>query len=82
MLGKIVSAYRDGGGWMLQIDKGAGQKIRAGLTGNILDGDDGDKLVDGGSLTIAQVVGDSKALARCPMSKPLGKNKRIVINLK
>jgi hypothetical protein len=82
VLGKIVSAYRDGGGWMLQIDKGAGQKVRTGLTGSILDGDDGDKLVDGGTFTIAQVVGDSKALARCPMAKPLGKNKRIVINLK
>ena len=59
------------------------QKVKSGLTaGSILDGDDGDKLFDGGTLTIAQVVGDSKALARCPMSKPLGKNKRIVINLK
>ena len=81
-LANIVSAYRDGAGWVLQIDKGASSKIRTGMTGSILDGPDGDKLLDGGTLTIAQVVADNKAIARCSMAKPIGKNKRIVINLK
>jgi hypothetical protein len=82
VLANIVTAYRDGAGWVLQIDKGASQKLRSGQTGSVLDGADGDKLLDGATLTVAQVVGDTKAIARCPMSKPLGKNKRIVINLK
>jgi hypothetical protein len=82
VLGRIVSAYRDGAGWVLQLDKGASAKLRSGMSGNILDGADGDKLVDGANFTIAQVVSADKSIARSSMAKPLGANKRFVVNLK
>ncbi len=53
------------------------------MSGALLDGDDGDKLVEGGSFSITQVVSDSKSIARASgLTKPLGRNKRVVINLK
>jgi hypothetical protein len=81
-LASIVSAYRDGAGWVLQLDRGSGAKIRSGMSGSILEGPDGDKLLDGATFTIAQVIDSSKSIARSSMSKPIGKNKRVVINLK
>jgi hypothetical protein len=67
----------------LYLDKGSSDKLHAGMTGTVLDGPDGDKPFEGGSFSIAQVIGGSKSIAKSStLSKPLGKNKRIVINLK
>ncbi len=53
------------------------------MTGTILEGPEGDKPFEGGSFSIAQVVGSSKSIAKSStLQKPIGKNKRIVVNLK
>lgn len=82
LLGQIISAYRDGPGWVLYIDKGSAQKLHSGQTGAILEGADGDKFIDKGEFTISQVVDANKCIARTSMSKPPGKNKRVLINLR
>ena len=82
VLGNIISAYRDGGGWVLYIDRGSAQKVHAGQTGVILEGPDGEKLVEGGNVSISQVVDANKSIARCNLNRPPGKNKRVVINLR
>jgi hypothetical protein len=82
VLGSIITAYREGAGWVLYLDKGSADKIRPGISGQLLDGPDGDKLLSGGQFTISQVIDANKSIAKCNMSKPPGKNKRIVINLK
>jgi len=78
----IISAYRDGTGWVFYIDKGSQAKLRQGMTGAILEGPDGDKLVDKGDFSISQVVDGNRSIARTNLSKPPGKNKRVLINLR
>lgn len=81
--GSIVSLVREGSTVTLYLDKGAADQLRAGMMGTILDGPEGDKPFEGGSFSIAQVIGGSKSIAKSTtLQKPLGKNKRIVINLK
>ncbi len=81
--GTIVSILHDGSTTTLYLDKGSADQLRPGMMGTILEGPDGDKPFEGGSFSIAQVVGGSKSIARSTtLQKPLGKNKRIVVNLK
>lgn len=83
LYGSIVSMVREGSTVTLYLDKGSADQLHAGMTGTILDGPEGDKPFEGGSFSISQVVGSSKSIARSTtLQKPLGKNKRIVINLK
>ena len=82
LLGTLLSAYREGSNWVLYLDKGSAARVRIGMTGNLLEGTDGDKLVDGASFSVTQVVDDKKSIAQSSYGKPLGKNKRIVLNLK
>jgi hypothetical protein len=82
LLGSIVTAYKEGQAWVLYIDKGSSAKVKVGMTGSILEGPEGDKLLEGANLSISQVIDGSKAIARSNFAKPLGKNKRIVLNLK
>jgi hypothetical protein len=82
LLGSIISAYRDGPGWVLYIDKGSGAKVRQGMSGQILEGSDGDKLLEKGDFTISQVVDGGRSIARTNLTKPPGKNKRVLINLR
>ncbi len=81
--GTIVSVVHDNGVYTLYLDKGSDAQLHSGMMGMILDGPDGDKPLDGGSFSIAQVLGGSKSVAKSTtLQKPLGKNKRIVVNLK
>lgn len=81
--GSIVSILHDGSTTTLYLDKGSADQLRPGMMGMILEGPDGDKPFEGGSFSIAQVVGGSKSIAKTTtLQKPLGKNKRIVVNLK
>ena len=81
--GTIVSMVREGSTVTLYLDKGSGDQLRSGMAGTVLDGPEGDKPFEGGSFAIAQVVGSSKSIAKTTtLQKPLGKNKRIVVNLK
>ena len=82
LLGNVISAYRDGNGWVLYIDKGTSSKLRQGMTGGMLEGPDGDKYLDKGDFTISQVVDGTKSIARTNLNKPPGKNKRCLINLR
>ncbi len=78
--GRIVQAYREGEGMMLQIDKGKGQGVRVGMSGTVLNGPAGEDALDGGKITITQVLGDGKSLAKCSL-KSIGKNSRVAITL-
>jgi hypothetical protein len=81
--GTIVSIVRENGATTLYLDKGSADQLRAGMMGMILDGPEGDKPFEGGSFSISQVLGGSKSVARSStLQKQLGKNKRIVVNLK
>jgi len=81
--GSIVSMVREGSTVTLYLDKGSADQLRTGMMGTILDGPEGDKPLEGGSFSIAQVIGGSKSIAKSTtLQKPLGKNKRIVVNLK
>lgn len=79
--GRIVSAYRDGDNYVLQIDKGSAHGIKVGMTGAVLNGPAGEDVIDGGELKVFQIVGPNKSLARSPV-KSLGKNNRVSITLK
>jgi hypothetical protein len=81
--GSIVTSSREGSTVTLYLDKGSSDQLRTGMLGTILDGPEGDKPLEGGSFSITQIVGASKAIAKSStLQKPLGKNKRIVVNLK
>ncbi len=82
VLASIISAYKEGSTWVWHIDKGAGAKVRVGMAGNVLEGPEGDKLLEGATFSITQVIDDNKAIAKSNFAKPLGKNKRVVMNLK
>jgi hypothetical protein len=79
--GRIVSAYRDGENYVLQIDKGSAHGIKVGMSGTVLNGPAGEDAIDGGELKIFQIVGPTKSLARSGV-KSLGKNNRVSITLK
>jgi hypothetical protein len=81
--GTIVSLVHESGAVTLYLDKGSADQLRTGMMGTILDGPDGDKPLDGGSFSITQVLGGSKSVAKSTtLQKPIGKNKRILVNLK
>jgi hypothetical protein len=81
--GTIVQMVRENGGVTLYLDKGTSDKLRAGMTGTVLDGPEGDKPFEGGSFSISQVVDSGKSIAKSStLQKSLGKNRRIVVNLK
>jgi hypothetical protein len=82
LLGSIVQYHREGGTLVLYLDRGSQAKLREGMSGNILDGPEGDKLLDGGTFTISQVIDGNKSIAHSSYAKQPGKNKRIVVNLK
>jgi hypothetical protein len=81
LLTTLVSAYRDGSDWVLYFDKGSADKVRAGQSGALLEGDS-DKSVEGGTFTIQSVVEDHKSIARSSLKKGVGKNRRAFIQLK
>jgi hypothetical protein len=83
VIAAIVSVAREGSTVTLYLDKGASAGFKVGMSGTVLDGPDGDKPLDGGTFAISQVVGATKAIARSTtLQKPLGKNKRVMVNLK
>jgi hypothetical protein len=82
LLANIVTAYKEGSTWVWYIDKGASARVRVGMSGQVLEGPEGDKPLDGATFSITQVIDDNKAIARSTFAKPLGKNKRVVMNLK
>jgi|GEM_PF-1907922 len=82
LLAKIVQGFREGAAMQLYIDKGSANGVKAGMTGSILEGAEGDKLLEGGTFSINKVLDGKKAVASTNFSKPLGKNNRVVINLK
>lgn len=77
---KILQSYREGSDLVLYIDKGSASNIKAGMTGIILEGADGDKPLDGGTFRITKVVDSTKSIGKATVSK-IGKNTRCVINL-
>jgi hypothetical protein len=82
---KIVGSYRDGDGSMvLYLDRGSGQKLKPGMKGHVLQGADGDNLLDGGEFKIHQIVDSTKCIAKIPkfgLASLGAKNTRAVIHL-
>jgi hypothetical protein len=76
---RIVSSYREGNSLVLYLDKGSAAGVRAGMGGNILEGD-GDKMLDGGAFKITKVVDATKSIGQSGISK-VGKNNKVVIHL-
>jgi hypothetical protein len=78
--GRVVSAYREGEGLTLQIDKGSAAGIQAGMKGQVLQGSSGEDPLDSGEFTITSVVGPNKCLAKTKLPS-IGKNTRVAITL-
>jgi hypothetical protein len=78
--GRVVSAYQEGGGLKLQIDKGSAAGVQMGMKGQILQGSSGEDALDGGEFTVVQIIGPNKCLAKTNLTS-LGKNTRVAITL-
>ncbi len=79
--GRVISAYRgDDDKLTLHLDKGSGQGVKVGMTGNILNGPSGEEILDGGDFKITQIIDSSKSLATSNLHS-LGRNTRVLINL-
>jgi hypothetical protein len=78
--GRVVSAYKEGEGLKLQIDKGSAAGIQIGMKGQVLQGSSGEDALDGGDFTIVQIIGPNKSLAKTTLQS-IGKNTRVVITL-
>jgi hypothetical protein len=78
--GRIVSAYREGGGLTLQLDKGAEAGLRPGMTGTVLDGPSGQEPLSGGDFRVVSVLGASKSVAKSQLHS-IGRNTRVLITL-
>jgi hypothetical protein len=78
--GRVVSAYKEGEGLKLQIDKGSAAGITVGMKGQVLQGSSGEDPLDGGDFTIVQIIAPNKALAKTSLQS-IGKNTRVVITL-
>lgn len=77
---RVVSAYREGSNLMMFIDKGSAAGIKVGNTGMVLQGSDGDDVVDGGEFKITKVVDGNKSVGAANL-RSLGKNNRVTITL-
>jgi hypothetical protein len=78
--GRIVSAYREGEGLTLQIDKGSAQGVKTGQSGSVLSGPSGEDPLDGAAFTVKAVLGPNKCLAKTN-AHSIGKNNRVTITL-
>jgi hypothetical protein len=78
--GKIVQSFRgDDGKMTLYLNRGTKDKLRVGMNGNILDGSDGGKTLEGGQFTITKVLSENQAVGSTSYGKSLGKNNRFMI---
>jgi hypothetical protein len=78
IVARVVSAYREGAGLMMYIDKGSAAGIHVGNTGSVLNGD-GDDALDGGDFKIIKVLDANKSVGQAGL-RSLGKNNRVSIN--
>jgi hypothetical protein len=78
VVARVVSAYREGAGLMMYIDKGSAAGIHVGNTGSVLNGD-GDDALDGGDFRIVKVLDANKSIGQASL-RSLGKNNRVSIN--
>jgi hypothetical protein len=80
IVGKIQSSFKgDDGKLVLFLNKGSKDKIRVGMTGNILSGSDGGEKLDGGAFSITKVIDEGRSVASSNFGKSLGKNNRFFI---
>jgi hypothetical protein len=78
--GRVVSAYKEGEGLKLQIDKGSAAGVQVGMHGQILQGSSGEDPLDNGDFVVVQIVGPNKCLAKTKLDS-IGKNTRVAITL-
>ena len=78
--GKIVQSFRgDDGTITVYLNKGSKDKLRVGMVGQLLEGSEGGKPLDGATFKITKVIGENQAVAILSYAKPLGKNNRFMI---
>jgi hypothetical protein len=78
--GRIVSAYREGAGLTLHIDKGSAAGIKPGMSGTVLSGPSGEDALDGGDFKIVSVLDANKSVGKSGI-RSIGKNNRVMINV-
>ena len=78
--GKVVQSFRgDDGKMTMYLNKGTKDKLRVGMAGNVLDGSDGGKTLEGATFTITKVLGENQSVATSSYGKSLGKNNRFMV---
>jgi hypothetical protein len=76
---KILNISRDTDGKVIvHLDKGSEAKLKAGMKGFILQGREGDTILEGGEFTITEVLDDDHCVAKTSLRR-IGKNNRCVI---
>jgi len=78
--GRIVSAYREGPGLTLHIDKGSAAGLKTGMSGTVLAGPAGEDALDGGEFKIVSVLDANKSVGKTSL-RTIGKNTRVSITL-
>lgn len=80
LVGKIVNSFRaEDGTLTLYLNKGKKDKLRVGMTGEVLEGSEGGRLLVGATFTITKVIGANQAVATARYDKSLGKNNRFLV---
>lgn len=80
IVGKVVNSFRDSDGKLVvYLNKGSKDKLRVGMTVDVLEGSDGGTKLSGASFTITKVISDNQAVASSSYAKTLGKNNRFMV---
>lgn len=80
VVGKVVNSFRESDGKLvLYLNKGSKDKLRVGMSGDILEGSDGGTKLSGANFTITKVISDGQAVASSSYAKSLGKNNRFMV---
>ena len=81
--GNIVQSFQeDDGKTYVYLDKGSAAKLRLNMKGTILLGKEGGQPMDGGSITIVKILGESQAKAVLDNGRSPGRNTRFMFQAK
>lgn len=75
--GRVIQAYREGGDYILNLDKGEDAGIKPGTEGTILSGRSGREALDGGEFKVTKVLDGRRSVAKSSV-RSIGKNNRVV----
>ena len=75
--GRIVQSYREGGDYILNLDKGESAGIRVGTEGTVLAGRSGRDPLPDGTFKVIKVIDGSHSQAKSGV-RSIGRNNRVV----